>query len=83
MPSLRAARGLVIAQQRVDLARLDGERDVVIGEDAGKALGYATQLEAGRNTCRSHLAWVLSFHSLAPSGAARFVSHEAGGSSKG
>ena len=41
----RRLAGAVLAQQRVDLLGADGERHVVVGDHAGKALGDALQLE--------------------------------------
>ena len=44
----RALAGAVLAEQGVDLARLDGQVDAVVGDDAGEALGDAAHLEGGR-----------------------------------
>ena len=43
----RRLAGAVLAEQRVHLARLEVEVDVVVGDDAGEALGDAAQLEDG------------------------------------
>ena len=56
----RGLAGAVLAQQGVDLARLDVEVDAVVGHDARVALGDAAHLQRGRGDARGLLArgWV-------------------------
>ena len=42
----RRLAGAVLAEQRVDLPGAHAKADAVVGEDAGKRLGYAVELQA-------------------------------------
>ena len=42
----RRLAGAVLAEQSVNLARLDGQADIVVGQNARKLLAYAAQLQA-------------------------------------
>ena len=48
--------GAVLAEQGVDLARLDGQVDVVVGDQVTEALGDAAQFESQRNLPRTTVA---------------------------
>ena len=50
----RRLAGAVLAEQRVDLARLDGEVDAVVGDEAAKTLRDPTQLELQRDLPTGH-----------------------------
>ena len=51
--------GAVLAEQGVDLARLDGEVDVVVGDQVAEALGDAAQFESQRNLPEAAMrAWL-------------------------
>ena len=48
----RRLAGAVLAQQRVDLRRVDGERDRVVGDDSGETLGDVPQNDDRRGRTR-------------------------------
>ena len=56
----RRLAGAVLAEQGVDLAWLDGQVDVVVGDQVTEALGDAAQFESQRNLpgrMRTAAAW--------------------------